>query len=247
MTAGSDGFARTWDIREAALKRYNVAVGKRPEYALKLTDEEKESNSQLRRGAQEEERSSQNDNSLNLPPLPARQDATNQEGAAEAPLPDQPSPDQGAPLPDEGLPDQAPVPPLPLPPAAAAAAANAQGNNQNRDENGDIIEPGRFVANDTIDEGVKMVAKFQHGASLEERMAAPGTRSRRAAVNVLCVTRCPLGGHFATGASDGICRVWEDCDDVEVETVDKRFSSSAFELMGGDELSKERSRRKSCK
>jgi WD40 repeat protein len=237
VTAGHDGFARTWDIREAALKRNGAVIGKRPEYSLKLTDEEKETNLQLRRGMQQAPESG---NSVSLPPLPERPANPPANAADGGPVPDVPMPDQ-APVP--------PAPPLPLPPAAPPVEGEAQNNGEADDNSSNNnIAPGRFVANDMIDEGVQLLAKFQHGASIEERSAAPGTRSRRAAVKVLCVHRCPLGGHFATGADDGICRVWEDTDDVDVETVDHRSTKSSFEWMAaGQDLSKERNRRRSCK
>eukprot|EP00536_Pseudo-nitzschia_multiseries_P002296 jgi/Psemu1/121574/gw1.30.120.1 len=68
--------------------------------------------------------------------------------------------------------------------------------------------PGDFVANDLVDEGVKLLSKYQHGTIQEEH--GPGTRSRRSAVNVICVSRCPLGNQFVTGSDDAIIRVWED-------------------------------------
>jgi WD40 repeat protein len=81
-------------------------------------------------------------------------------------------------------------------------------------------DSGRFISNSRIDEGVVLIAKLQHGASVDERAQVPGTRSRRSAVKVICVARCPYGGHFATGSDDGICRIWKDDDDEQVERVD---------------------------
>jgi hypothetical protein len=85
------------------------------------------------------------------------------------------------------------------------------------------------VANDIIDEGVKLLAKYQHGAT-GPNIAGPGTRARRNAVNVICVARCPYGGHFTTGSDDGICRVWEDSDENGVEIIDQRFAGVSNDL-----------------
>lgn len=80
--------------------------------------------------------------------------------------------------------------------------------------------PGAFVANDLIDEGVRVVAKLQHGEIRQD--TGPGTRSRLKQVKVICVARCPLGSHFATGSDDGLCRVWEDEDDERLVLIDNR-------------------------
>ena len=72
-------------------------------------------------------------------------------------------------------------------------------------------------------------------------MAGPGTRSRRSAVNVICVARCPLGGYFSTGSDDAICRVWQDSDDRCVSLVDKRFTENARKTTG---LTRERRSRR---
>jgi hypothetical protein len=138
------------------------------------------------------------------------------------------------------IPPLPPLPPLPAAVAAAApvaggrasvavaAAAAANGQNlANRQNEQNGVDPGSFVANDKMDEGVKLVAKLQHGAPLDERLGGPGTRARRQAVKVICVARCPHGGHFATGSDDGICRVWQDDDDPAVEATDKLHSMAS--------------------
>ncbi len=94
-----------------------------------------------------------------------------------------------------------------------AAAEPPVGNNDN---------PGAFVANDILDEGVRLVSRLQHGEMAHE--SGPGTRSRRKLVKVICVARCPLGGTFATGSDDGLCRVWEDEDDERLALIDNRGS-----------------------
>jgi hypothetical protein len=208
VTTGADGLARTWDIRAACLKRYAGVIGTRPEY---------------RRREQQSERSTElNDDSETVPllPLPVREGgeamSAEQQQALAIPIP-------------------------PLPPAAAAAAPVADGRanasaavaaaaaaNANRQNERNGVVPGSFVANDKMDEGVKLVAKLQHGAPLDERAGGPGTRARRQAVKVICVARCPHGGHFATGSDDGICRVWQDDDDPAVEVTDKLHSDTSF-------------------
>jgi hypothetical protein len=216
VTTGADGLARTWDIRAACLKRYGGVIGTRPEY--------------LRREQQSERSTELHDNAgaaVPLLPLPFPQNPV--EGGEAV------SPEQQQAL-------AIPIPPLPPLPAgvagaapaaggraslAVAAAAAANGRNlaiRQNEQNG--VDPGSFVANDKMDEGVKLVAKLQHGAPLDERAVGPGTRARRQAVKVICVARCPHGGHFATGSDDGICRVWQDDDDPAVEATDKLHTAS---------------------
>jgi hypothetical protein len=229
-------------------------VGKRPEYTLPLTQEEKASNVVDLRT--EQEHSNETNQAVNLPPIPERQDqpAENDSELPAAPLPNPPpappaeaaelAPPAPPPLPasEASLPDQAPLAPLPLPVAAGDGAAEAQGDgaNQEGNDNNNILQPGIFVQNDTMDEGVKLVSKFQHGTVAEEQQM--GTRSGRGKVKVLLFARCPIGGHFATGASDGTCRIWEDIDDPDVETVDERFCNSPYDWLGDGGSSKERRR-----
>jgi WD40 repeat protein len=199
VTTGADGLARTWDIREACLKRYGGLIGKRPEYQRRLTEKER---SAAQQSAEMTVATSEAGGAVVLPPIPVRQnDSENGNDRAVG---------------------QLPLPPLPPPPGVAGG--------QNHIAGGLAENPGAFVANDAIDEGVKLIAKLQHGASVDERMGGQGTRARRAPVKVICVARCPHGGHFATGSDDGICRIWQDDDDTAVETVDRRLSgrSSAF-------------------
>jgi WD40 repeat protein len=194
VTTGADGLARTWDIREACLKRYSKWIGMRPEYNQKS-------------GALDTQwihvsdgnPSSTNVDSISIPPLPSA-------SVSEQPIP---------------------LPPLP-PPVAVDGIVQVVGN-----ENSDDV--GRFVANDLLDEGVKLLSKLQHGATLDERLGGPGTRARRSAVKVICVSRCPSGGHFATGSDDGICRIFLDEDDSTVERIDNYVDRSYF-LKDPDEM-----------
>eukprot|EP00975_Prorocentrum_lima_P037509 7891016-Prorocentrum_lima.AAC.1 len=72
----------------------------------------------------------------------------------------------------------------PLPPAAAGIgpignAANGMGGvaNENR------VNVGDFVAGDSIDEGVEIIAQLQHGNLVNEsQLQGAGTRARRKAV-----------------------------------------------------------------
>jgi hypothetical protein len=210
-----------WDIREACLKRYGAAVGNRPEYRLQLTEEERlaekvetDSQQKTHRG------SSQNI----LPPIPERRgSATTSSGANSGDI--DPSQITNMPVP----PILVPPIPVEVPPIPVVRAGDGEPNGDVADGNGGAdnnIVLGQFAANDNIDEGVKLLTKYQHGAPGGGAMAGPGTRSRRSAVNVICVARCPLGGHFTTGSDDGICRVWLDSDDCCVSLVDKRFSET---------------------
>lgn len=86
---------------------------------------------------------------------------------------------------------------------------------------------GEFQANNRIDKGVELVAQLQHGAVLREDDRL--TRTSGKPVKVMCISRCPLGGHFATGSDDGHGRVWADDDDWQVENLDNEFSEFDIE------------------
>ena len=53
-------------------------------------------------------------------------------------------------------------------------------------------------------------------------------------MKVICITRCPIGGHFATGSDDGIGRVWLDTEDQDLNSIDKlsREHNSTFDGAG---------------
>jgi WD40 repeat protein len=227
VTTGADGYARTWDVREACLKRYGKVIGRRPEYRLQSTskipnqDRLASSTSSLSPCQTPPPRSDQPH-----APLNARQDGEEHmrsSGAGfqmqSAASPQEPS----IPLPPLPPPQNAqaqPVP-LPLPPLPPAAP---QGNEN--------IDEGAFVANDVMDEGVKLLSRLKH--THEEDVLSPGARSRRAPIKVICLARCPHGGHFATGSDDGVCRVWRDEDDPVVNQIDSRFFSSRDHQLGDD-------------
>jgi len=207
VTTGADGLARTWDVREACLKRYGRMIGERPEYLLQVQG--KDVSSEDKNDSDGAGSSGPNgENGVAIPPLPVRGENGSENAAAPAAAAAEP------PLP------LIPPPPLPLPADGGPNGnqANGVGNADN-----DGADAGEFVANDNMDAGVKLVSKLQHGATLDERLGGPGTRSRRSAVKVICVARCPYGGHFATGSDDGICRVWQEEDNSSVETVDSHF------------------------
>ncbi len=73
---------------------------------------------------------------------------------------------------------------------------------------------GEFVFNDHIDDGVKLMASLQHSSVTPETEASLRSTSTGLSkeVRVLCIARCPTGGHFATGSDDGVGRVWIDDD-----------------------------------
>ena len=103
------------------------------------------------------------------------------------------------------------VPPLP---AGAEFGIGADANNAS--------SSGTFVANSEIDEGVTLLSRLQHGDLPDDQMQGAGTRARRKKVKVICLARCPLGGHFATGSDDGIGRIWYDGANDVIETLDKQ-------------------------
>lgn len=179
-------------------------IGERPEYLLRVQGKDVSSEDKN----DSDGAGSSGLNGVAIPPLPVRgENGSENAAAAEPPLP------------------VIPPPPLPLP---ADGGPNGNQNQANGVGNADIdgADAGEFVANDNMDAGVKLVSKLQHGATLDERLGGPGTRSRRSAVKVICVARCPYGGHFATGSDDGICRVWQEEDNSLVETVDSHFGAS---------------------
>jgi WD40 repeat protein len=233
VTTGSDGFARVWDIRDACLKRYVAMVGKRPEYKLKLTASEENEEKTKEKSSQSKGQSSANTSESLLPPLPMRDGSTVDSQASLVGSPQAASRSHANGLPRAASQERIVVPPLPfaLPPLPGVPVAAAGGNNpgahnqgaQNNANQQEIAPPGQFVANDVLDEGVKLLKKYKHGATGED-VAGPGTRSKRAAVNVICVARCPFGGHFTTGSDDGICRVWREQEDTRVAIVDRRYS-----------------------
>ena len=187
VTAGADGYARSWDIREACRIRYGAFVGKRSEYKLRKNEDDE---------THEQEVEPLEENG----PRPADDSAVVANGEIAPPA----------------------APAIPLPPLPPGQQAIVAGQPNPAEEA--VEEPGQFVAGSEVDEGVILLSRMQHGASLEERMSGHGTRSRRASVKVLCVDVCPLGRYVATGADDGICRVFSASDDSSLEKLDMKQS-----------------------
>lgn len=197
VTCGENGLARMWDVRKAALKRYGDMIGERADYLLPSRKASKSGSDQQH--SDENDETQVDELSQNLPALPQRagdDSGSNNENNLVIP---------------------------PLPPAAGGMGpignnANAMGvANENR------VNVGDFVAGDAIDEGVEIIAQLQHGNLVNEnQLQGAGTRARRKAVKVMCLARCPIGGHFATGSDDGLGRVWADEDDKRVEILDQQ-------------------------
>lgn len=240
-TVGSDGLARMWDIREAALKRYGAQVGKRLDYLLPLTDTEK--------GAFQEE-----------PPLEATTENNLSHNSVPVPvLPPLPLPDNEPRIehaaadvsnPSLGSRGEAQVNVPPLPPGAGAGLIQGEaGAGSNQGEAGaagrSAVAEGSFVANNAIDEGVRLIAKLQHGDTVEDQ-PGPATRSSRKAVKVICVARCPIGGHFVTGSDDGLARIWADEDDDRIEVLDQRYLDHK-EVRSRKEIARRQATRKSAR
>jgi hypothetical protein len=165
------------------------------------------------------------------PPLHARLDNQTGVGSSETEFQIQSAASpQGLSIPLPPLPPsqngQVPHAPLPLPPLPPAAPLNNQAVQDNEPQ-----DEGTFVANDVIDEGVKLLFRLKH--TPEENISSPGgTRSRRAPIKVICLARCPHGGHFATGSDDGVCRVWRDEDDPAVNQIDCQLLPSHNAQLG---------------
>lgn len=199
-----------WDIRQAALNRYGKYVGKRPDYALCSADNDRR---RLIAEASTDGRASRDVFSLGnveLPPLPVRSSdearSASENGAVSNAVGVARLPSRSSNV-DEN--------------AANVDAGGQQGN-------GDNAQSGQFVFNDNLDDGVRLITKLQHdGAPLYESILGTATRSRRKAVKVLCIARCPLGGHFVTGADDGICRVWSEEDGEAIAIADSERAGNA--------------------
>ena len=251
ITASSDGCSRVWDVKEACVRQYKSVLGNRKDYCSSKTKRgnrlaKHQAKRPINHATHEELKAppdTTNPDKSDAPPQHFSEKAMSQnqvvedrdgdnfnpqqetnESSAETsrntdsvvplqpvpPPPDVDGPQNLAPIPLPPLPppveNGVPVPPLP-----------PQAN-----------EPGRFIAGDSIDRGVRLLAKHQHGAvSRDESMTGVGSRTRRAAVKVLCVAVCPTGGHFTTGADDGICRVFSADDDEAVELADHQASVQA--------------------
>ncbi|KAL7563259.1 hypothetical protein ACA910_016626 [Epithemia clementina (nom. ined.)] len=239
ITASSDGYARVWDVKEACLRRYKYVVGKRKDYSshktlvLRCQATRKISNDSegrfTRVGLQTAEDGAgvttkpeeylELEDAAERPEMTSGSDVHTPSNAALpenliAPVPLPPLPPPVAPT------GQEPTVPVPLPPLPLPIGNTVQEHPHLHPHAPGAIGPGRFVPGDSIDRGVKLLAKLQHGASRDESMVGPGTRSRRAAMKVLCVAVCPTGGHFTTGADDGICRVYSADDDEAIGLAD---------------------------
>lgn len=99
---------------------------------------------------------------------------------------------------------------------------NASGTSANANVIGIELQRtyGEFVFNQHIDDGVTLMASLQHSSTTSEEASLRSTRTAGKEVRVMCISRCPLGGHFATGSDDGVGRVWVDDDDWLVESQD---------------------------
>ena len=195
-TIAGDGLARVWDVREAALKRCKN-VRSRRDYLVPL---EEESN--------EDKVADESADDIILPPLPAPgQNGIQEEVNGHVDL-------------DNAENGDVFVPPLPAG-AEFGIGAEVVDANGNR-----IIAPtaGAFISNGEIDEGVSLLARLQHGDLPENSQhQGAGTRSRRKKVKVICLSRCPIGGHFATGSDDGIGRIWLDDANDAIEKIDSQY------------------------
>ena len=188
VTVSADGFARVWDVKKAAAKKYGKFLSTRPEYRVTHDPRRVVVSPDLSR------------ESIPPPPLPSRGE-------------------------ERQDPPEVPVAALPLQPFPQPAGVAAE----HRDAG-----VGPFAANDHLDDGVEIVEKYEHGALGANLQLGPGTRSRRTAVKVICVARCPNGGHFATGCDDGTCRIWADSDDTGLPKIDNE--SASFRTKGLDQV-----------
>lgn len=204
-----DGLARMWDVREAALKRYVSQIGKRSDYQLPIRNQK--FRNELNPTSDEEEINEIHDEATSsilhstLPPIPQRLSEGGNTSQSRATNEDSNDND------------------IPMPPILPGDVPPIQGNNELTSAQA-VIEANN---DERCDEGVRLLSKLQHGEVLSgnhEQQQGPDTRSRRKTVKVICLSRCPVGGHFATGSDDGIGRIWEDSEDDRLELVDQYSS-----------------------
>ena len=206
VTCGENGLARMWDVRNAALKRYGDMIGDRSDYVLPTQNKSKSSPDQ--QNSEGDSETNGDELRQNVPPLPQRSEGNESNG------------------------NNVVIPPLP-PAAGGIGPIGNAGNaaNENR------VNVGDFVAGDAIDEGVELIAQLQHGNLVNDsQLQGAGTRARRKAVKVMCIARCPIGGHFATGSDDGLGRIWADEDDKRVEILDREHREGSNKLNNNDPL-----------
>lgn len=210
VTCGENGLARMWDVRNAALKRYGDMVGDRTDYVLPARKSSKGCADQQTSESKLETK--EDDLRQNIPPIPQRGNVAEDGDSNENNLF---------------------VPPLP----PGAEGIGPIGNASAMLANVNRVNVGDFVAGDAIDEGVEIIAQLQHGNLVNEsQLQGPGTRARRKAVRVMCLARCPIGGHFATGSDDGLGRVWADDDDARIESLDNDHREAPFQRSKIDPL-----------
>jgi len=88
-------------------------------------------------------------------------------------------------------------------------------NWNNSNENNDSYVD--FVFNDRIENDVSLLAQMHHEPELpEESISYSGLVRQHDAkpVTVQCLTRCPVGGHFATGADNGCGFIWAEDNNI---------------------------------
>lgn len=198
VSVSDDGLARIWDVREAALKRCKSTRTRRDYIHWKKHIDGVDGIG--------------SDGQMNL------YDLTHRSVPLESSFGDQhqQATHHGESNTNEGV----YVPPLP---AGAEFGVGAEIVDLNGN-NSDGAVPGSFIANDEIDEGVTLISRLQHGEMVDtSSLQGPGTRSRRKKVKVICLSRCPIGGHFATGSDDGIGRIWLDDGNDAIEKLDREF------------------------
>lgn len=225
VSVSDDGLARTWDVREAALKRckstrtrrdYNGWENDIDDAGCIVADGE-----------------------INSDDVTPRHSFLESNGENHQ---QQTSRDEES-ITNEGV----YVPPLP---AGAEFGVGAEMIGLNGNDN-DGAEPGSFIANDEIDEGVTLISRYQHGEIPDaSTFQGAGTRSRRKKVKVICLSRCPIGGHFATGSDDGIGRIWLDDGNDAIEKLDRELicgDTPCTEFSQGDTQDSLQRKRYSCR
>ncbi len=233
VTIAGDGLARLWDVREAALKRCKI-IRNRADYIDDKMNQTRNADvdvdvdvniaSAAAHSTNQGGSETANDSSTSPPNADVGDESASAENQPNQPQEQQQQQQQQQ---EEENGGGIYVPPLPAG-AEFGIGAEAALNNNNNNNQANAPQAGTFVANDEIDEGVVLISRLLHGdLNDSSQLEGAGTRSRRKKVKVLCLSRCPIGGHFATGSDDGIGRIWAEESNSTIEKLDQESRSRA--------------------
>lgn len=226
VTTSQDGWARVWDVRLAAVKRSVNVLGARLDYSWVSFDYESSSTASLikKKGNNMREQyhlamsHSEDDNECKkygktngLEPIDIDKISTTS-GSKAADI------DKLEPRKISTRFDESSMPIEDRREGMNSLSLDGPGQGQ--------ISLGAFVSGSSMDQGVILIGNLFHGGSAAtpaESTQSVTRRSRSKAVSVICVSRCPLGGHFATGSDDGVGRMWSEDEETRIEDLDSQL------------------------